>query len=46
MFYSWAYLDESITIVICAMRQGMRRILKNTPDEKLKSVDEDFSNVV
>lgn len=24
----------------------MRRILKNTPDEKLKSVDEDFSNVV
>lgn len=44
MFYSWAYLDESIKIVICAMRQGMRRILKNTPDEKLKSVDEDFSN--
>lgn len=43
MFYSWAYLDESITIVIW---QGMKRIFKNAPDEKSKLIDEDFPNVV
>lgn len=28
------------------MRQGMKRIFKNIPKEKIKSVDGDFSNVV